>query len=127
MVIGGDQRVTIRGYEPRHWNGTPYTIGIWDVTLGNAGTTTLAFGQTGGATAGFSSRSLEIHSNSTFQEFWTYLLITSHQLTYRRDLMRLEGKIALVTGAATGVQGELMGIGGATAWVILRGTWPRLF
>ena len=29
--------------------------------------------------------------------------------------MRLEGKIALITGAATGVRGELMGFGGATA------------
>ena len=29
--------------------------------------------------------------------------------------MRLEGKVALITGAATGVEGELMGFGGATA------------
>jgi cyclopentanol dehydrogenase len=29
--------------------------------------------------------------------------------------MRLEGKVALITGAATGVDGELMGFGGATA------------
>ena len=29
--------------------------------------------------------------------------------------MRLEGKVALITGAATGVEGELMGFSGATA------------
>ena len=29
--------------------------------------------------------------------------------------MRLEGKVALITGAATGVEGELMGFGGASA------------
>ena len=34
--------------------------------------------------------------------------------------MRLEGKIALITGAATGVQGELMGFGGATARLFVR-------
>ena len=31
--------------------------------------------------------------------------------------MRLKDKVALITGAATGVRGELMGIGGATAWL----------
>ena len=31
--------------------------------------------------------------------------------------MRLEGKVALITGAASGVQGELMGFGGAAAWL----------
>ena len=31
--------------------------------------------------------------------------------------MRLEGKGALVTGAATGIRGEIQGIGGATAWL----------
>ena len=31
--------------------------------------------------------------------------------------MRLEGKVALITGAAAGVQGELMGFGGAAAWL----------
>ena len=30
--------------------------------------------------------------------------------------MRLEGKVALISGAAAGVRGELMGIGGAAAW-----------
>ena len=30
--------------------------------------------------------------------------------------MRLEGKVALISGAAAGVKGELMGIGGAAAW-----------
>ena len=34
--------------------------------------------------------------------------------------MRLEGKVALITGAATGVKGELMGFGGATAWMFSR-------
>ena len=29
--------------------------------------------------------------------------------------MRLEGKVALITGAATGGDGERMGLGGATA------------
>ena len=29
--------------------------------------------------------------------------------------MRLEGKVALITGAAAGVEGELMGFGGAAA------------
>jgi len=31
--------------------------------------------------------------------------------------MRLEGKVALITGAAKGVKGELMGFGGASAWL----------
>lgn len=31
--------------------------------------------------------------------------------------MRLEGKVALITGAAAGVQGEIMGFGGAAAWL----------
>ena len=30
--------------------------------------------------------------------------------------MRLQGKVALISGAAAGVRGELMGIGGAAAW-----------
>ena len=34
--------------------------------------------------------------------------------------MRLEGKVALITGAATGVDGELMGFGGATARLFAR-------
>ena len=34
--------------------------------------------------------------------------------------MRLKGKVSLITGAATGVEGELMGIGGATAWLFAR-------
>ena len=34
--------------------------------------------------------------------------------------MRLEGKVALITGAAMGVCGEPMGIGGATAWLFAR-------
>lgn len=34
--------------------------------------------------------------------------------------MRLKGKVAFITGAANGLQGELMGIGGATAWLFAR-------
>ena len=34
--------------------------------------------------------------------------------------MRLEGKVALITGAATGVEGELMGFGGASARLLVR-------
>ena len=34
--------------------------------------------------------------------------------------MRVEGKVALLTGAAAGVEGELMGFGGATAHLLLR-------
>ncbi len=31
--------------------------------------------------------------------------------------MRLEGKVALITGGAAGVQGDVMGFGGAAAWL----------
>ena len=31
--------------------------------------------------------------------------------------MRLENRVALITGAAHGIQGELMGFGGASAWL----------
>ena len=34
--------------------------------------------------------------------------------------MRLEGKVALISGAAAGVPGELMGFGGAAAWLFAR-------
>ena len=34
--------------------------------------------------------------------------------------MRLKGKVAVISGAAQGLQGELMGIGGATAWLFVR-------
>ena len=34
--------------------------------------------------------------------------------------MRLEGKVALITGAAAGLRGELMGFGGASAWLFAR-------
>ena len=34
--------------------------------------------------------------------------------------MRLKGKVAFITGAANGLQGELKGIGGATAWLFAR-------
>lgn len=34
--------------------------------------------------------------------------------------MRLEGKVALISGAATGVRGQTMGFGGATAWLFAR-------
>ena len=33
--------------------------------------------------------------------------------------MRLEGKTALITGAASGIQGELMGLGGTAAWLFV--------
>ena len=35
-------------------------------------------------------------------------------------MLRLEGKVALITGAATGVEGNAMGLGGATARLIAR-------
>ena len=34
--------------------------------------------------------------------------------------MRLEGKVAVITGAAAGVEGELMGFGGAAAWLFVK-------
>ncbi len=34
--------------------------------------------------------------------------------------MRLEGKVAMITGAANGVRGELMGFGGVSAWLFVR-------
>ena len=34
--------------------------------------------------------------------------------------MRLEGKVALITGSASGLKGELMGFGGAAAWMFVR-------
>jgi NAD(P)-dependent dehydrogenase (short-subunit alcohol dehydrogenase family) len=34
--------------------------------------------------------------------------------------MRLQGKIAIITGAATGLTGEIRGIGGAAAWAFVR-------
>ena len=34
--------------------------------------------------------------------------------------MRLEGKVALISGAASGVEGELMGFGGAAARMFCR-------
>ncbi|MDA1189105.1 MAG: glucose 1-dehydrogenase [Chloroflexi bacterium] len=34
--------------------------------------------------------------------------------------MRLDGKVALITGAANAVPGEMMGLGGATAWLFAR-------
>ena len=34
--------------------------------------------------------------------------------------MRLQGKVALITGAAAGIEGELMGFGGAAAWMFVR-------
>ncbi len=34
--------------------------------------------------------------------------------------MRLDGKVSLISGAAHGVQGELMGFGGASAWLFVR-------
>ena len=35
-------------------------------------------------------------------------------------LRRLEGKIAIITGGATGVPGKVMGIGGASAWAFVK-------
>ena len=34
--------------------------------------------------------------------------------------MRLQDKVALITGAAAGIDGELMGFGGAAAWLFTR-------
>ena len=34
--------------------------------------------------------------------------------------MRLDGKVALITGAATGLRGKLMGFGGAAAWLFAK-------
>ena len=34
--------------------------------------------------------------------------------------MRLKGKVAIISGAAHGVQGEVMGFGGATSWLFSR-------
>ena len=34
--------------------------------------------------------------------------------------MRMGGKVALLTGAASGLQGELMGFGGSSAWMMAR-------
>ena len=34
--------------------------------------------------------------------------------------MRLKGKVALITGAAAGIKGEVMGFGGASAWMFAR-------
>ena len=34
--------------------------------------------------------------------------------------MRLKGKTAIITGAATGIQGSIMGFGGASAWQFLK-------
>lgn len=34
--------------------------------------------------------------------------------------MRLDGKVAIITGAASGVKGEVMGYGGAAAWLFAR-------
>ena len=34
--------------------------------------------------------------------------------------MRMRGKTAIITGAATGLKGEIRGIGGATAWAFVR-------
>jgi NAD(P)-dependent dehydrogenase (short-subunit alcohol dehydrogenase family) len=34
--------------------------------------------------------------------------------------MRLKGKVAIITGAAGGIPGEVMGFGGATAWLFAR-------
>ena len=35
-------------------------------------------------------------------------------------MRRLEGKVALITGSASGLKGELMGFGGAAAWMFVR-------
>src|SRR6202034_204154 len=45
---------------------------------------------------------------------------SSRRSTVKRGEMRLQNKIALLTGAAAAIKGELMGFGGATAHLFAR-------
>ena len=48
------------------------------------------------------------------------IIAAVHQALIMEPDMRLEGKVALISGAASGVEGDLMGFGGAAARLFAR-------